>query len=497
MLQMAQINCIRLLNDRKDMSIREIARTVEVNRKTVAKYVNQEDFSPVVSAKRKKRCPVLGPFMPIIDQWLESDRKERKKQRHTAKRIYDRLVAEHGYQGSERNVRLYVSRKKKELYSDKPEGYIPLEHQPGEAQVDFGEMDYRDAKGITRKGYFLNVSFPYSNAGFVQVFKGQNQECLLEGLKNIFKFIGGVPWLMVFDNLSAAVVKIKPERVLTENFERFANHYGFEFRFCNPASGNEKGSVESKVGYHRRNLFVPVPTIIDFEDYNREIIKKSRIKMSELHYEKKVPISELFLKDQRWLLALPSVPFENFRLQRVTSDKFGRVKIENKRYSVAPSYAQQNLWAKLYHDRVQVLNDHYETIIEHPRLYGEDTEAMNWLPYLKTLAQKPGALLNTSFYGSLPGLWQQYLKQTDNRTRKSAILLLMNIIKENKLDAGTEALEMAGLYGRTDPDSVRQLYYHLTHRTEMAMPFDSPLASYHYNPSLTVYNGLLKAGVTQ
>jgi len=476
------------------MSIREIARTVAVNRKTVAKYVNQEDFSPVVS-KRRKKCPVLGPFMPIIDQWLEGDRQERKKQRHTAKRIYDRLVAEHGYHGSERNVRLYVSKKKRELYNEK-EGYIPLEHQPGEAQVDFGEMDYRDGGGVTRKGYFLNVSFPYSNAGFVQVFKGQNQECLLEGLQNIFKYIGGVPWLMVFDNLSAAVVKIKPdgERVLTENFERFVNHHGFEYRFCNPASGNEKGSVESKVGYHRRNLFVPVPTIIDFDKYNHEIIRKSRIKMAELHYEKRAPIKELFLEDRRWLLALPSVPFDNFRLQRACADKFGRVKIEGRRYSVTPSYARQNLWVKLYHDRIQILDDRYETIIEHPRLYGGETEAMNWLPYLNALARKPGALLNTTFYSSLPDPWQRYLKQTDNRTRKSAILLLTNMIKENKLDTGTEALEMAGLYGRTDPDSVSQLYYHLTHRTETWMPFVSPLASYRYNPSLTVYNGLLKVG---
>lgn len=142
MLQMAQINCIRFLSDRKDLSMRQIAMTVKVNRKTVAKYVNQEDFSPVVAAKRKKRYPVLGPFIPIIDQWLEGDMKERKKQRHTAKRIYDRLVAEHGFAGSERNVRLYVSKKKKELYQDAPEGHIPLDHQPGEAQVDFGEMDY-------------------------------------------------------------------------------------------------------------------------------------------------------------------------------------------------------------------------------------------------------------------------------------------------------------------------------------------------------------------
>ena len=150
------------------------------------------------------------------------------------------------------------------------EGYLPLAQPAGEGQVDFGENLYYDAQGRERKGYELVVSFPRSNKGYTQFFPSQSQECLLEGLERVFEHIGGVPPRLKFDNLSTAVVQVleNGERVLTEGFTRFMLHYRFRAEFCNPAAGNEKGNVENKVGYSRRNAFVPVPTVTSFEEFN-------------------------------------------------------------------------------------------------------------------------------------------------------------------------------------------------------------------------------------
>ena len=166
-------------------------------------------------------------------------------------------------------MKRYVRKKKQQMQAQYA-GHVPLEHAAGNAQVDFGELQYIDAEQNIRKAYELILSFEYSDKAYVQVFPSQNQECLLEGLQRIFQKIGGTPARIRFDNMTTAVAQIKDgrERVLAEGFERFKLHYRFQADFCNPASGNEKGNVENKVGYIRRNFFVPMPVIPDFNAYN-------------------------------------------------------------------------------------------------------------------------------------------------------------------------------------------------------------------------------------
>ena len=108
---------------------------------------------------------------------------------------------------SERSVRKCVAQLRKELQTETT-AFLPLEHPPGEAQGDFGEARFVE-NGKTYDGYYFNLSYPYSNAGHMQLFKSANQECLLEGMKAIFEHIGGVPTAIWFDNLSPAVKKIK------------------------------------------------------------------------------------------------------------------------------------------------------------------------------------------------------------------------------------------------------------------------------------------------
>jgi len=312
-LTMTNINDIKELYFTKGLNVAEISRKTGFDRKTIDKYLAMTDFNQKPDKKIIKRLSKLDPFKETITKWLEDDKKRRNKQRHTAKRIHDRLKEEYKdeYDCSYRLVANYVKRKKKEIYSTEPDFFIPLQHVPGEAQVDFGQADFIE-KGIIYRGHYLNLSFPYSNTGYVQMFRGENLQCLIEGMVNIFNHIGGVPYRIVFDNASSIVSDIdkNKDRALTEGFMRFKNHYGFQAVFCNPASGHEKGNVEKKVGYHRKNFFVPEPEFNSLIEFNKTILPELDKDQNREHYRKNATIKELFKEDLNALLALPAVEFE-------------------------------------------------------------------------------------------------------------------------------------------------------------------------------------------
>lgn len=163
--------------------------------KTIRKYLSQEDFSPappVVQTQPSK----LDPFKPVIQEWLDEDKKHWRKQHHTAQRIYERLVEEQRYTGSYSVVQRYL-KKCRSVQTEKAN--LELVWDPGLAQVDFGEADFYESGKLIRKKY-LTLSFPYSNDGYSQVFGGETAECVCQGLVDIFEFIGGVPPLLIFDN---------------------------------------------------------------------------------------------------------------------------------------------------------------------------------------------------------------------------------------------------------------------------------------------------------
>jgi transposase len=154
------------------------------------------------------------------------------------------------------------------------------------------------------------MSFPYSNTFYFQVFPSENTECLLEGLQRIFKYMGGVPRTIRFDNLSPAVKKIlaKGERELTDTFERFVMHFGIQYEFCNPRKGNEKGHVESMVKYVRNNFLLPECTILDLDQFNATLWEMAEEDRDRSHYKKKVNLQHLFEEEQQEWLILPRPP---------------------------------------------------------------------------------------------------------------------------------------------------------------------------------------------
>ena len=188
---MARINCIREMYFEKGMSYASIAKTTGHDVKTVKKYIQQEDFNLIPQPVKKRRSKLDG-YKGVIDSWLEEDKKIHRKQRHTALKVFTRLKEEkQGFNCSYRLVAAYVAEKKRTLYNQENQFFMPLVHIPGEAQADFGRAVFYERSEMV-EGYSLNLSFPNSNGSYVQLFKGKNRQCLAEGLINIFNYLGGV-----------------------------------------------------------------------------------------------------------------------------------------------------------------------------------------------------------------------------------------------------------------------------------------------------------------
>ncbi len=470
MLAVAEINYIRHEANQKGRSYQNIAKRMNRDPRTVKKYAEMEEFdAPKIKQKRKAR--VIDPVKPILDQWIKEDLTKKKKYRRTAKRMYEMLKEQYGFTGSDRSVRLYVSKRKQELLEESEAAMLPLEAKPATAQVDFGEAPFI-YNGKPMDLPFLVLSFPNSNAAYVQVMPSQNRECFLEGLKRMFHYMARVPRVIRFDNLSPVVKKILPngERELTEEFSRFALHYGFECEFCNPASGNEKGNVEAKVKYIRNNFFLPEQTIYDLESFNEAIWEKCEKDWHRPHYQKERSIAELFEEEKEFFLQLPAKEFECVRYEQVKADKYGYIRIDNKLYSTSPRFAKTMVLAKISYKEIEILTEDYELIIKHERLYGSKQKSMKWQPYLSLMAKRPNALKYTDFYEKMPEEWKRYFSNCTIQEKKDALQLLAVLLKEHDFEVSTQALRLASQHGHPKVESIKQVFYQLINGRGITKP---------------------------
>jgi transposase len=489
MLQVAEVNYIKFRADKEDSSYAEIARQVQRDPRTVKKYAEKEDWNSNKEQKQKRKARVMDPVKPIIDQWLREDLKKKKKYRRTAKRIYELLKEKHNFTGSDRSVRRYVSQRKKELLEEY-KCSLPLEAKPGTAQVDFGETPFIYQGRIVNLHYLV-LSFPNSNTFYFQVFEGENQECFLEGLKRIFNHLGGVPRAIRFDNLSAGVKKILPDgkRELTEQFQKFIWHYNFQPEFCNPGKGNEKGHIESMVKYVRNNFLLPEPNINDLEAYNETLWKLAEDDRYRKHYKKDIMLSEIFEEDKKALLVLPTKEYNACSYEKVKANNYGKVNVDKKIYSTSPRFAQRNVWVKKTYNKVEILDEDYNRVVTHPRLYGHKKESMIWPPYLKLMAKRPMAIKYTSFYRQLPVDWQDYLTKCTREEKQAALRLLAELLKERDLNCATKALMAASKYGHPSTDSIKQVFVQIVKGRGLQKPLNYAPPSL---PAMPVINRGLK-----
>ena len=288
------------------LSQREAASRFGIARETVKKMLRHSE-PPGYRRHQPPKRPKLDPFTDIIDRILAEDRTVHRKQRHTAKRIFERLRDEHGFSGGQTIVKDYVRERRHRLR----EMFVPLAHTAGNAQADFGEVDAIIA-GVKRRAHFFAMNLPHSDACFVAAYPAAATEAWLDGHNRAFAFFGGVPQSILYDNDKCLVSRILPDgtRQRTRAFSGLQSHYLFEDRYGRPGKGNDKGKVEGLVGYARRNFMVPLPRFESWEAFNVHLEEHCRKRQGDVLRGHRESIGERFVRDREALMALPPTPFD-------------------------------------------------------------------------------------------------------------------------------------------------------------------------------------------
>ena len=380
------------------LSERAAARRFGLARETVRKMLRYRR-PPGYRRAQPVRRPKLDAFTGIIDQILREDQSRPKKQRHTAKRIGERLRAEYGFTGGDTIVKAYVRAQR----LGGQEMFVPLAHPPGDAQADFGEALVVIA-GVECKAHYLVVDLPHSDDGFVQAFPAETTEAFCDGHNAAFGYFGGVPRRIVYDNTKLAVARILGDgtRQRTQVFCELQSHYLFADRFGRPGKGNDKGKVEGLVGYVRRNFFVPIPRFASWDALNADLAHKCGERRGRRLRRHTETIGERFARDREALLPLPPVPYDacDTRTTRVTS--LSLVRYRRNDYSVPTAYGHREVLVKGYVDEVVIVcgsdeiarhrRSYEREIARHRRSYEREVLIFEPRHYLALLERKTGAL---------------------------------------------------------------------------------------------------------
>jgi len=369
------------------MSERAAARHFGIDRKTVSKIL-KHSVPPGYQRERPPIRPKLDPFIPIIDQILEEDRGRLKKQRHTAKRIFERLRDEHGFAGGITIVTDHVREKKRRTR----EVFVPLAHAPGHAQVDFGEA-LGEIGGVVRKLHYFAMALPHSDAFFLKAYPGETTEAFCDGHVSAFAFFGGVPLSILYDNTTIAVARILGDgtRQRTRTFSELQSHYLFEDRFGRPGKGNDKGNVEGVIGFGRRNFLVPMPRFKSFEALNAWLETQCLKRQDAVLRGHTETIGERLMRDLDALMALPGVPYDAYEKVSTRATSISMVRYRGNDYSVPVAYAHHEVQVRGYVDTV-VIGCGAGVIARHRRSYEKADMVFDPLHFLPLLEQKVGAL---------------------------------------------------------------------------------------------------------
>jgi transposase len=376
------------------LSIRELAGRHRVHRRTVRQAL-ESALPPPRKAYPSRPRPAIGPYMQVIDGWLLADRDVPPKQRHTARRVWQRLVAEHGATVAEVTVSRYVARRREELGLDKTEVMVPQAHAPGaEAEVDFGEF-HAVIAGTLLKLWLFVMRLSCSGRAFHVAFATQAQEAFLEGHVLAFEYYGAVPGRVRYDNLKPAVVRVLRgrDRTESERFTALRSRYGFDSFFCTPGreGAHEKGGVEGEIGRFRRRHLVPVPAVTSLAVLNQLIAAADIVDDGRVITGRPVTVAAAFAEEQLAMGSLPAEPFDPARLLQARVDARARVCVRQNYYSVPVRYAGRRLPVRLSAAAVEVL-DGPRVVARHERAAGKYAEILVLDHYLEVLRRKPGAL---------------------------------------------------------------------------------------------------------
>lgn len=445
MISMSMIQNIRSLRMRGE-SIASIARSAGVSEPTVRKYLQPQDLSPTLPVK-KKRPSVMDEYANVVDGWLEEDLGVWHKQRHTAKRIWQRLKDEFGAQMSYNTVQRYV-KEWKQVNRRSDECFLDQVAIPADMQVDFGQADFY-LRDVRTRLHYLVCDFPFSNVGLTQVFYGETAECACEGLLAVFNFIGGVPRRIILDNATGVGRRVCKQIKTSELFGRFAAHFGFEFLFCNPNAGHEKGAVENKVGTIRRELFVPMPQIWNLKAYNQKLLARCMEMAEKPHYVKGQRERELFMEDTFALADLPTSPFKVMSYKHMRADKYGNITLDGRhRYSSAPEFGSAELIVGKGAFDVEIYDAQGTLITIHERAWGDrPTESVEPASQLPLLCRKPAGWPNSRVRANLSDDLRAWIDGMSEEDRRGAFRIMRDVAAESGYASMVGALKKTHALG--------------------------------------------------
>ena len=423
---------------REGESIAGISRATGASEPTVRKRLKPQDLSPKMPARAKGPSVVDG-CSAIVDSWLEADRGAWHKQRHTAQRVWERLVEEEHATMSHSTVRRYVKDRKGARKSE-GDGFLDHAGIPADMQVDFGQADFY-VVGVRTRLHHLVCDFPFSNMGLAQVFPGENAECVCEGLMAVFSYIGGVPRRVIFDNSTGVGRKICGVIRTSRLFASLAARFGFECVFCNADAGHEKGAVGNKVGRLRRRLLVPLPHFDNVRSHNARLLDRCTELSDKGRYVKGEPESQLFMEDRFALLPLPDAPFEAVTWQRMKADKYGNVVLGGRhRCSSAPGLGGCELIVGKCAFDAEVCDSSGTHVATHPRAYGDrPTESVEPASQLPLLCRKPNGWPNSRVRASLPGGLREWADRLEPEPRKEFLRVLRDVTAQSGHAPAVEA----------------------------------------------------------
>lgn len=431
------------------VSQRQAARLFGIDPKTVAKMLR---FSVPPGYRRSKPVvrPKLDPLVPVIERILEEDRSRPRKQRHTARRIFERLRAEHGFTGGETIVKDYV----RERRQQGQEMFVPLLHPPGHGQADFGEA-VAVIGGEERRIHFLAVMLPHSDACFVRAYPAETSEAFCDGHNAAFAFFGGVPQSMLYDNTKLAVARILGDgtRQRTRVFAELQSHCLFADRFGRPGRGNDKGHVEGLVGYARRNFLVPVPRVESLAALNADLEARCRERQGARLRGHEETIGERLVRDRAALLPLPAAPYDACEVRSARVSSLSLVRYRGNDYSVPVAYGHREVLVRGYVEAV-VIACGAEVIARHTRSYEREDVLLEPLHYLPLLERKIGALDQAAPLAgwALPEAFLVLRRLLEARLGKAGrrewvqVLRLLEVFSPEEVQAGvSEALRLGAI----------------------------------------------------
>jgi len=376
-----------------DLSVRGLAKRHGVHRRTV-----RQALASAIPPERKtavRVSPSLGAYQGVIREWLRADLDAPKKQRHTARRVWQRLVDEHDAVVSESTVRAFVAIVHRELTDEMAVVTIAQMHPEGaHAEVDFGEFTAW-IDGTRTKLWMFAMRLSASGRAYHQAFSTQAQEAFLEGHVRAFTHFGGVPTSQIrYDNLKPAVARVLlgRDRIESERFIALRSHYRFESFFCMSGieGAHEKGGIEGEIGRFRRNHLVPVPKVLSLAELNT-FIAVADLRDDDRHIDgRHLTVGESFAMESGLLKPLPDEPFDCAVILRARVDSKARVCVRSSFYSVPARLARTAVTVRLYAQRLEILAAG-KVVAEHDRSMHHRTETLVLDHYLEVLTRKPGA----------------------------------------------------------------------------------------------------------